>query len=101
MKLAISIIGALILIVGSTVGAMEYFATKGELELVAVKSECGDVQYEIDKTMARMWKIEDRYNGSNDYRVMKSHDGRNYLQLQMYLKKLLDYQKSKGCVGSL
>ena len=85
--------------VSVTLGALQLFATKGEVEQVVVMSKCGQVSYNIDKTQGQIWQIEDRYrNPDGSVRRMAPHDSKRMRDL---LKQLDNWQKwwhRLGCV---
>ncbi len=87
-----------ILGISGTFGALEIFATKGELHELAMKSQCADIEYQIDKVIRRMWEIEDRYDGDIRAERMNPLDRRRYQDLILQLEKFRNWQQAV-CVG--
>jgi hypothetical protein len=89
-------------IIGMVFGAMSYFATAKELNLVDMRLDQKIVDDSIRATQRQIWQLEDRYPGQPDCSVWQNKkDSSRYRILKDQLKgmeKKRDaiIQKSKG-----
>jgi hypothetical protein len=89
---------AIALGVSLTLGSLSLFATKSELEMVQVCDKCGQVEYQRDKVVGEMWRIEDRYRDSRGVTGrMSPNDARRYRELQKQMQLWEEWQRKLGC----
>ncbi len=70
------------------------YATHAEVQAVSDESKCGDIVYRIDKILADIWEIENRYG---DGQKMAATDKKRYKKLKKRLKRWEGYEKDLKC----
>jgi hypothetical protein len=96
-KLILGVVISVTFIFGSAWGARAYldgYCTDEELQAVSDESKCGDIVYRIDKILADIWEIENRYE---DGRAMTPTDKKRYKKLNKRLKRWEGYEKDLKC----
>lgn len=95
IKKNLEVICFLIVIVGAVVGALAYFATAKDLNLVAARLDQKILSDQIDQTQRRIWQLEDRYKGAPPSTWPNQRDRAEYRQLKERVEKLkLRYKRS-------
>ena len=96
-KIILGVVVTVIVIFGSAFSVRAYldgYCTDAELQAVSDESKCGDIVYRIDKILADIWEIENRYE---DGQKMTSTDKKRYKKLKKRLKRWEGYEKDLKC----
>ena len=95
---AVAIIGFIVLVVSSTVGAVAYFTPRADwkascteydkkiVELAGAFQQ-SQISYQIDQALSIMWKIEAKY-GHSDYNRYSPSDRDIYLKMKRRVEEL-------------
>ncbi len=70
------------------------YATHEEVQAVSDESKCGDIVYRIDKILADIYEIENRYE---DGQKMTVTDKKRYKKLKKRLKRWEGYEEKLNC----
>lgn len=98
MQKILAIIGGLLVLVGGTVGAIEYFTPRPVFKEACIEFQADiaglsksfyqqQIAYQIDQALSIMWKIESKY-GHKDYLKYSATDRDIYLQQKRRIEKL-------------
>lgn len=96
MKDILQTVIAVGVVTGMVLGAINYFASATDLQMVAQRLDqkiTGDAILDIQK---RMWQLEDRNGGRDCTRWRSEHDRNEYRKLQLeYEQKVKQLEKKK------
>jgi hypothetical protein len=96
-KGTIETIISICVLIGIVFGAITYFATAEDVELIAMRLDQKITNDQIIAIQQRMWQIEDRYPGQPDCTTWRGpgaeRDRQEYRNLKMQLDKVRKSQK--------
>ena len=86
----LQVIGGLIIVITATFGAVNYFATASEVQMVATRLDQKIMSDRINQIRQMMWMLEDRNGGSDCSQWINQNDRNQYRSLQMQLEELIE-----------
>lgn len=89
MKQMLAVIAALVALTGTSLGAIQYFATQSELDLVSMRLDKKIQADDIRNIQQRMWDLEDRnWPYPNPAEWKNKNDKDEYRRLELRLREL-------------
>ena len=88
-KATIEVLVGMAILVGMVFGAVTYFATAADVQLVAMRLDQKILADQINQIRAMLWQLEDRNGGSDCTKWFNQADKTQYRRLKMELEKLL------------